>query len=67
MKEVENLLERVKVSFLPCDPAYIFTRKKKEYESSFDCVFIGNSMAHRICDAAALLKKDGCMFVETAK
>lgn len=64
---MENLLERVKVDFLPCDPAYIFSRKKKDYQDSFDCVFIGNSMAHRIGDAAALLKKGGCMIVETAK
>ena len=64
---MENLLERVKVDFLPCDPTYIFTRKKKEYEETFDCIFIGNSLAHRIADAAALLKKDGFMLVETAK
>ena len=65
--DVQNSLEKVKVHFLPCDPTYIFTRKRATYENYFDCAFIANSLAHRIGDAATLLKEKGCMLVETAK
>jgi hypothetical protein len=62
-----SYLENLKVAFLPCDPAYVFEKKKKEYESFFDCIFISNSFAHRAADASKCLKPGGVLSLETAK
>ena len=62
-----DVLEKVKVIFLPCDPTFTFSKKRKVFENNFDSIFISNSLAHRMVDAADLLKQNGRMIVETAK
>jgi dynein assembly factor 3 len=64
----EDVLDKVKIVFLPCDPTFTFSKKRKFFENSFDAIFISNSFAHRMVDAAGLLKpRTGRLIVETAK
>ena len=65
---LKDSLANVQVHFLPCDPTYLFTKKRTNFEGFFDRIFISNSLAHRVADAASLLKPEsGLMIAETAQ
>ncbi|KAI8926916.1 hypothetical protein BC831DRAFT_454358 [Entophlyctis helioformis] len=62
-----SALDRLKISYLPCDPAHTFDKKRAKLANKFHRIVLSNGMAHKIPDAAHLLHPDGQMVVETAK
>ena len=62
-----SLVDRTKITLLPCDPAETFVKKAKKYANHFDVIFISNALAHRVTDAVAVLEHGGHVIVESAR
>lgn len=65
-----NVLENVKIHFLPCDPQPFLvptTSKFKAFTNMFDVVYLASGMAHRIADVGNVLKEGGKVVVESAR
>ncbi|EGF76589.1 hypothetical protein BATDEDRAFT_28431 [Batrachochytrium dendrobatidis JAM81] len=62
-----NILDKIKVSFLPCDVSITLEKKRSKLAGKFKTIFISNAMAHRLADAAHVLHPQGEIIVETAK
>ncbi|KAH6561236.1 hypothetical protein BASA50_000242 [Batrachochytrium salamandrivorans] len=62
-----SILDRIKISFLPCDVSSTLEKKRTKLAGKFQKIFISNAMAHRLVDAAHVLHPNGEIVVETAK
>ena len=60
-------VDRVKIFFLPCNPAETLEKKKKKYENSFHSIYLSTGLAHRLGDCVPLLLEEtGRIYVESA-
>lgn len=60
-------VDRVKVFFLPCNPAETLEKKSKKYQNSFHSIFLSTGLAHRLGDCVPLLLEEtGRIYVESA-
>lgn len=60
-------VDRIKIFFLPCNPAETLEKKVKKYENSFDSIYLSTGLAHRLGDCVALLQEEtGRIHVESA-
>ncbi|KAI8915779.1 hypothetical protein EDD86DRAFT_196799 [Gorgonomyces haynaldii] len=58
--------DRIKITFLPCDPSETFVKRKTKYQDTFDAIYVSNALSHRIPDCQPLLKHTGKLYCETA-
>ncbi|KAI8998199.1 hypothetical protein BC832DRAFT_122164 [Gaertneriomyces semiglobifer] len=52
---------------LPADMSHLLPKLVRKHSGSFDRIYIGSTMAHRIPDLKPLMRSDGVMLVESAK